>query len=214
MFNKGDYAKILDKATGKVIAAGEIIAKKESDEDTVTGHIYNCYCISFDNRWFFDLEKTDKFEVAENLEKLVVEMTEADIPSSYSKCLWNDHKQNVHFDLYRDYDMTELDPEVKELVFALNKFEGMKTVSSCCGHGEIPLHIYISFSKFLPLCFLAKVLNNKFKEDFVLTTRKNINNTHVDNIIMSLETTVIGEEAYQKANLLAKELNRLESVLQ
>lgn len=214
MFNKGDYAKIIDKATGKAIAAGEIIAKKESDENTVTGHIYNCYCISFDNRWFFDLEKTDKFEAVENIEKLVVKMTEADIPSSYSKCLWNEHRQGIHFDLYRDYDITELDPEVKELVFALNKFEGMKTVSSCCGHGKIPLHIYILFSKFLPLCFLAKVINNKFREDFILTTRKNVSNNHVSNIIMALETTAIGEEAYQKASELAKELNRLESVLQ
>ena len=214
MFNKGNYAKIIDKATGKIIVAGKIIAKKESDEDIVTGHIYNCYCISFDNRWFFNLEKTDKFEAVENPEKLVIEMNEIDIPSSYAKCLWNDHKQGIHFDLYRDYDITELDPEVKELVFALNKFEGIKTVSSCCGHGKIPLHIYILFSKFLPLCFLAKVINNKFREDFILTTRKNVSNNHVSNIVMSLETTTIGEEAYQKADELAKELNRLESVLQ
>ena len=75
-------------------------------------------------------------------------------------------------------------------------------------------NIHSLFSKFLPLCFLAKVINNKFREDFVLTTRKNVSNNHVSNIIMALETTAIGEEAYQKADELAKELNKLESVLQ
>ena len=34
-----------------------------------------------------------------------------------------------------------LDPEVSQLVKAINRFPGIQTIDSCCGHGEHPFNI-------------------------------------------------------------------------
>ena len=36
----------------------------------------------------------------------------------------------------------DIDPEVVSLCRAVNAIKGIRTVSSCCGHGKIPFQIY------------------------------------------------------------------------
>ena len=48
----------------------------------------------------------------------------------------------------------------------------------------------------------------KFNRDFILSTKYNIVNNNLDRVLLDLYTTAIGEEAYQKAEELAKELEK------
>lgn len=39
-------------------------------------------------------------------------------------------------------DIEDIDPEVVELVDAINSFPGIRTLDSCCGHNHLPMCIY------------------------------------------------------------------------
>lgn len=201
MFEGDEWAKIIDKKTNKVLAAGKITCRKDYNQ---LSKPYNC--ISFDSRWFFNLDTKDKFDVQDNPEHLVVSMRDEDIPTDYKKDLWRNNIEEMH--LYRDYDINELDPEVKDLVFALNELDKVKTVCSCSGHGDRPLSVYIIFFDFKPLCMLVKLIHDKFRKDFNLRTRPDIYNSKLDRVVLELETTTIGKEAFEKAQEMTKELKK------
>ncbi len=40
------------------------------------------------------------------------------------------------------WDRDDLDPEVRPLVEAMNRFSGITTIESCCGHGKEPFRIW------------------------------------------------------------------------
>ena len=155
MFENGTWAKIIDNTSSQIIAAGKIINRKDCNYDKE----YNC--ISFDNRWFFNLNNNEKFRAEENPEQIVVEFDSEH--TSYRLCYWNEKDYvNTSVDVFRDYDITELDPEVKDLVYVLNELTGIETVNSCCGHGDFPLSVTIQFSALQSIGLLAKIIYNKF----------------------------------------------------
>lgn len=43
---------------------------------------------------------------------------------------------------YMDFEIEDLDGEVRELVLALNRLPGIQTTGSCCGHGKEPYQIW------------------------------------------------------------------------
>ena len=201
MFETGKWAKIIDVKTGNIIVAGQIVSRKDCSYDKK----YDC--ISFDNRWFFNLNRKNTFNVISNPLGQQVQFDEK-LADNYIKVYWNQKDDDDEADIYRDWDINELDPEVKSLVNVLNKFEGIKTVTSCCGHNEFPLQVTIQFSDIHMICLIAKVLYMKFNRDFILSTKYNIVNNNLDRVLLDLYTTAIGEEAYQKAEELTKELEK------
>ena len=163
--------------------------------------------ISFDNRWFFNLNKIDTFKIEDNPEQQTLEFNSEHF--TYVILYWNEKDQyNYKADIYRDYDITELDPEVKLLVYTLNKLTGIETINSCCGHNDFPLSVTIQFSALQSIGLLVKIICKKFKNDFVLSTSAGIQNNSLDRVLLELHTTKKGKEAYEKANELAEELEK------
>lgn len=134
--NKGDYYKVVDKATKEIICAEPISFIKNTANMSIL--------ISFDNKYFFKFEGTMKYKVIENSKHLEIPL-KLEFLNRYAVCLYKDYFKYPHYDVYREFDITELDKPVINLVRALNKFEGIETTGSCCGHDENILWIDIIF---------------------------------------------------------------------
>ena len=64
----------------------------------------------------------------------------------------------------------ELDYEVKSLVEALNMYEGIETISSCCGHDERPFRIWFSAEQIehlAPVVYVFDSCHCGFRDWFV-----------------------------------------------
>ena len=201
MFETGKWAKVIDIKTNKVIAAGRILSRKDCSYDKK----YDC--ISFDNRWFFNLNRKNTFEVISNPLGQRVQFDEK-LADNYVKVYWNQKDDDDEADIYRDWDINELDSEVRDLVGILNEFEGIKTLNSCSGHGDFPLQVTIQFSNLRVLCFLGKLLSDEFNEDFILTTTSGLQNKSLERILFDLRSITKGETAYQKAQELTEKLKK------
>ena len=97
----------------------------------------------------------------------------------------------------------DLDPEVVPLVVAMNGCVGIKTTSSCCGHGESPIRVAFEATDLdvlLPLVYLACPfhVNHRWRVlVFGDPTRRPY---------FVLESTARGSEAYGVARELAGDL--------
>lgn len=193
-YSRDDWCKIIDKKTNTIIFAGIIKNIKKQG------------FISFDNKFFFREIGTSKYIVEDNLEKLVID---TEIPDFYDIVPYRGHNKNKTADVFRDFDITELDKEVEDLVFALNKIDGLITTGSCCGHGCEDLYVCFLIYKTDALVFLNKVLT-LFKKDFVLHDKSNnFFNNNDDTTMLELHSTTWGEPAYKAAARLAKYINTI-----
>lgn len=43
----------------------------------------------------------------------------------------------------KDFEMSPLDYEIKDLVYLINQIDGVETVESCFGHHEVPCRIWL-----------------------------------------------------------------------
>lgn len=203
-FHKGDYARIIDNQTNKIIAEGKVCNSKYSYIDKDNKEVYKP-CISFDDRIFFNIN-SNKFHV----EKL---RTIVNIPDNYSRCLWREvSKEDI--DIYREFDTDELDEEVIPLVTSLNKLDSIETVGSCCGHNKTPLWVTLRITKLRSLNILLRIISKDiFFNKFILGTSistKTLDSSG-ESVFLQLSTINIGKQAYNDADELAEYIDGLEA---
>jgi hypothetical protein len=222
-----EWYQVVDNKTGKVVARGPVVGYKSNNP----GH-RDIFFISVDGKWYFNC-RCEEFEVTLiDPGQSTVEFTN---PDDYHWLHWQNWQEPLP-PLYRDFCIDEVDPEVKDLVIELNKWCGVETTGSCCGHGRGPLWIQLQGDNTRSLNCIFNVLRapeifpkllDRFKFSIeskyiqcmnyyaghqTLTALNN--STHMDkhSIISSpflhlvLMTTTIGEEAYHDAQLLARYL--------
>jgi hypothetical protein len=123
---KDRFLRICDSETGMVLCQGPY-DKSKTYSPTRKGILY----ISVDGKWFFNAE-SPKFDISEAVSDEIVEF----VPKNdYNWAFWRDCDRIV-CDIYRDFDMKELDPEIEPLVTEMNLWKGIKTQASCSGHGK------------------------------------------------------------------------------
>jgi len=65
-----------------------------------------------------------------------------------------------------------IDPECEHLCGAMNKIPGIRTVESCCGHGEVPYRIWFEADSVpgmaVVMDYLSPIQNGEFKWDIVV----------------------------------------------
>lgn len=207
MTKKEQHFTIVDKNTYKTIASGIVknVKKTYVKDDKVC---FNIDCISFDNKYYFNKNSSNFLFMETDSDE---QFFDKEVLKNYCCEKWVDAAKNNEADIYIEHDITELDKEVISLVSALNKINGIKTIGSCCGHGIYPLYVDLSINEFKALILLAKLITDKFNNDFKITTSPRIVQSD-NNIQMSLECNYIGEPAYKKAVKLASYLEILQGI--
>jgi hypothetical protein len=96
-----------------------------------------------------------------------------------------------------------LDPELQDLCDAINCIPGVNTTGSCSGHGVKPLEIYMDVEDPRGIFFLARCVSRRYwkhghtwKLYICDVSDRTPDATYV------LESTSIGEEAYEEASSL------------
>lgn len=180
------HITIKNKQTDEVILSGNIVMCKDRPETMV----------SVDFKYFFTLRDNPLFEVIVDKNKDIIPFVEEkykDMIFPYKSIENRDYSKEY---IFREYDIKELDPEIAPLVYALNKC-GIETYGSCCGHNKINAWVDIIFENWIQLkaLYFDIMLNERFNEKFVLTTR----NSNIDKarIHLFLVSTRKGEEAYK-----------------
>lgn len=208
-----NWYKIIDKKTSKILCAGEVCNCK-SKVFTPVSKARDFNCISFDNKYFFKVTDENQYLILPNLDKICVPLDFTTIPVTYEICLWRDAKNNLKADIYREYDIIELDTEVISLVAAINDFEDVNTVGSCSGHNKDPLWIDIKFYSMSFLRILLTILEKSpFNFNFRLCTSPTIINNDKSGIILQLRSEQIGLEAYRATIQLADRLKEVNVLL-
>ena len=187
-YNEGDWIKIIDINSGIIIKAGKIVDIKKQGLS------------SFDHRFFFKNIGTKKYKVIENPEHLNIDN---EIPSNYLiKPYTSLHVKRG--DVFREYNITELDPEVKNLVFAINSIPGIITKGSCSGHSEKRLWVTFLILEEIGLKILQKCIN-LYKKDFIKLCEVK-DNKNTQRKLLILRTRKKGQAAYEAADKLAKSI--------
>lgn len=100
-----------------------------------------------------------------------------------------------------------MDPEVVELVEAMNLLPGITTTESCCGHGEHPFRIWFTLADLqaLPplLYYLAACHSGIYGWRCEVTT-----DCGMGPASFYVTSTEKGEEAYQEAGVIADLLRK------
>lgn len=107
--------------------------------------------------------------------------------------------------------MTDIDPECRDLVLAINKMPGIFTTSSCCGHGKNPYRIFfrINDQVYLPrFLYYTDPCHVKLSKDWKVIVSTDCG---MSPISFMLEGP-LGEKAYEEskriADALLKELKK------
>jgi hypothetical protein len=106
----------------------------------------------------------------------------------------------------------DIDKEIIELVKAINQFDGLETVISCCGHGKTPIQIWLKISNHDDrwLYPLSRMLNRRYGAcRFTLSVDCNDRRHPYGPIMYLLESWEIGDHAYEDGIVLAHRLNKL-----
>ena len=188
------YCKIINRFTGKIIAAGKIINHKDIPVK----------CITFDNKHFFNLNGNFFYKII--LCDHCNEVKFNSIKYRHSIKPWKFAPRYKRALVYREHDISELDEEVKHLVDVLNK-GNFQTTGSCSGHNIEPAYVDIIFYSFDQIKFMANTLSkNNFTKKFKLSTSEHIVNDKPGSVIFRLETFKIGKDAYKDLDKFAEYL--------
>ena len=206
-----EWIKVYGK-NDELLVAGKVVCTKDSEGiDNDEENLIKFKGFSFENKFYFNEKSLNKtLFVKPNEEHLVKEFDSEHMPEYLSMILYRncmDNPSNAEKDVYREFDIDELDEEVVRLVNALNQFDGFRTTGSCCGHNEFPLFVDIFISDLKPLGILLWVLNKpKYAKLLQITSCPDLKNNNIHSVMLRLRTTVIGEEAYKIADDFAKYL--------
>lgn len=197
----GKYCKVINRITGEIIASGKIINHKDVPVK----------CISFDNKYFFNLKKKLFYKII--FCDYCDEIKFDNIKYKNKIILWRKAPVKKNAFVYREYDINELDDEIKDLVHIINKLN-LRTVGSCSGHNEKPAWVDISFINFKQLKkFLEILSSDKFYGKFTLSSDILVNSVD-DEIILRLKTNSIGKKAYADIDYLTKYLNEMYKIIE
>jgi len=97
-----------------------------------------------------------------------------------------------------------MDAECVNICDAINKIPGLRTLESCCGHGDYPFRIWflIDDPRTLPmLLYFCDPCHVGFRWDCKVTTDCAMSPVHY-----RIESLEIGEEAYLQAEVIATEV--------
>ena len=225
------WYEVRDSSTGEVLSRGHNIRYKTNRP----GNIHLRY-VCTDDKWFFNMD-SDKFII-----KQIEPMTEEDVipftrEKEYEWGYWSDVSRDE--DIYRDWSIDELDEEVRPLVEELNKWDGVQTVGSCCGHGRGPLWVQINFQGVSNANIILNILRSpevfpkmldKFtidissKNHFSMQYYQCYRSGGWDNAILGyidglrplylvLASTDVGEEAYKSAELFTRYLKQTREIM-
>lgn len=122
MITVGDYIKVFDKTTNKLLISGKI----SNLTDRPAGYSIDNMIFVNSNSPKFIIEKVDNIEnyISKEITKEnynIIEHNNLDNSEDYDFFMWN-----------------EIEPEVKEVCELLNQIPGIETYSSCSGHGIKP----------------------------------------------------------------------------
>lgn len=122
MITIGDYIKVFDKTTNKLLISGKI----SNLTDRPAGYSIDNMIFVNSNSPKFIIEKVDNIEnyISKEITKEnynIIEHNNLDNSEDYDFFMWN-----------------EIEPEVKEVCELLNQIPGIETYSSCSGHGIKP----------------------------------------------------------------------------
>lgn len=189
----GKYAVIRDIKTNKIVASGQIVGYKSNTK------FNNTELVSFDNHLFFRV-KSNTYKLSILNEIIPTLIT---IPETYNIQLWRDFKKAPNVDIYREFGIEELDPEVEPLVTELNKIKGIRTTGSCSGHGKGTLYVDIMFSNMNSLKFLLDYICSNPKSFILKSDSSLTQNGDLNEVLMKLETLKSGGVAYKAAENLS-----------
>lgn len=196
--------KIIDKKTGNVIANNYIIDGKEAScEKRLESPL-----ISLDRKFFFSENNLNIIIQDDNTNDIVV-FNEEYLKENFKYEYWRNYSDNPNADFYRDFTINEIDEEVVPLVKALNLVDGIKTLGSCCGHGEGILWVSMEFESLECLTILLHIIDKNFRDVFKLTTSINLCQDSCCPRFELQTQGIIGQEAYKQANLLAKQVKEI-----
>lgn len=201
----GEYYQIVNKKTNNIICAGKILNTKHTDNMPIM--------VSFDNKYFFNFEGTKNYSVMKSDCNLVISLNKNDI-KNYNICLYRDYFNYPDYDIFREYDINELDEPVIKLVTILNKFDDIETTGSCCGHGDNYLWVDIMFHSLPSINLITDLLNDdKWNNKFILSNYYTNKNKSNSSTMLRLRSFTKGEEAYKDASLLADDLQEIYELL-
>lgn len=120
------WYEIFDTRSGALLARGPETARK-SHNPKCTAIRY----LSLDGKWFFN-EDSAIFRIVPVEPSTVIPFSRSE---DYVWRYWRDWDTPTLPDIYRDFGLDEIDKEVRPLVEELNKWSGIRTIGSCCGHG-------------------------------------------------------------------------------
>lgn len=205
-FEKNNYYKIIDIKTNAIICAGKIAFIKQTKDMPIL--------ISFDNKFFFNSEGTSKYKVVKSDTEVDVPLLRNIILESYKICLYEDYFNYPDYDIFREYDINELDEPVIKLVTILNKFDDIETTGSCCGHGDNYLWVDIMFHSLSSINLIIDLLNDdKWNNKFILSNYYTNKNKSNYSVMLHLRSFTKGEEAYKDDSLLADDLQEIYELL-
>ena len=205
-FKKNNYYKIIDIKTNAIICAGKITFIKQTKDMPIL--------ISFDNKFFFNSEGTSKYKVVKSDTEVDVPLLRNIILESYKICLYEDYFNYPDYDIFREYDINELDEPVIKLVTILNKFDDIEITGSCCGHGDNYLWVDIMFHSLSSINLIIDLLNDdKWNNKFILSNYYTNKNKSNYSVMLHLRSFTKGEEAYKDASLLADDLQEIYELL-
>lgn len=211
-FDEGHpWFEIRDATSSIVLARGPVVGPK-----TKSPKRSNLSYISVDGKWFFNTTSPKfKFFTCSREEGATPFSAEQDYEWAY----WKERDEKF-VDIYRDFGLDELDPEVVELVNEMNEWEGITTQTSCSGHGKH--HLWIQFNaknldilqSFINIlrtpCMYPDIVD-KFElcmrpsEAFTMTDgniMKKERYEKCDYVTLTLMSRRIGDEAYADASRL------------
>lgn len=206
IYNINEYIEIIDKETHNKIAEGIVKGYKNSYIDMQEDGKcikYFIDLVSCDEKHYFR-EESDKFII----NKCSYRKTQInEIPTHYIIEKWKNVYHNNKADVYIENGIENLDKEVKDLVFSLNKIESVCTDGSCSGHNKEPLWVNMHFYDFTSILFLTHLICNKFYNEFIITTHPTLNQNDKNTLSLRLQSIDIGEKAYDNAEKLSKYIN-------
>lgn len=206
----GDWIKcgmriaVIDKGLDEIIIHSTVKNYKE----TSGGVVLPARFITFDEEYFVSTDNP-KFDFVRTYDcNREITLSEETL-KKYKTYPWKQYKTNESADFYREFSKADLDPEVENLVNALNTIEGVRTTGSCCGHGEYELYVDCIFNSLSALKTLENIIfEDEFRNVFYLGTFITLMPCEGDNdVIFQIRTRkTFGQQAYEAANRLAERL--------
>lgn len=199
------YMVVLDKESDRIICQGKAVTYKFLRYPSNREKVF----LSTDNLHFFCTSGTRKYEVILSTDSVLnnSEDIKMDIPEGYNVVNWMEAQskgEEFEIDVITE---KEIDEECVRLVSALNRLEGVETVSSCSGHGTKVLQVAFYISSWNTLSFLVGTLpgNNSAR----LIAQSSLHAEHrAGSILFDLVCVNPGENAYRTADYLASLIER------